>query len=279
MSSPVVPRMSSATRLALVSAAMTGLAAVAAAQTPTPIAAPSPIPSATATQTGSMTPDERRQYEQTRPQKEVPFNPADFDRFAGYYRLGGSGNFAHVYRTGDHYYLQLTGQPAVEQFPESPTEFFATVVAAQMSFVSGPDGRVTGMVIHQNGRVVSFARVSKAEFDGGSAALAERVKSNTPSPGTHDLVLSYIKDLEQGRPVNYDTMTPELAAAARQQSSQAAQLVRQQGAFESLEFERVLPNGGDMYVATFARGKLMWVIMPLTKDGKVSGMVFRPFPP
>ena len=76
-----------------------------------------------------------------------------------------------------------------------------------------------------------------------------------------------------------DTMTPQLAAAARQQSSQSAALVRKQGAFESLAFARVLPNGADMYIATFARGKLMWMIMPLTKDGKVSGMIFRPFPP
>lgn len=290
MSSPAVRRMSTATRLALVLAGSAGLAAPvlyglisapaaaasAAAQTLASNADPSPGANATPAQAADMTPQAQRKYEQTRPQKEVPFNPADFDRFVGYYRLGG--NFAHVYRTGNRYYLQLTGQPAVEQFPESPTEFFATAVAAQMSFESGPGGRVTAMVIHQNGMLVSFARVSQAEFDAGSAELSERVEANKPSPGTRAMLLSYIKDIEQGRPLNYDTMTPELAAAARQQAAPGAALIRKQGAFESLEFARVLPNGGNMYVATFARGKLVWVIMPLTKDGKVPGMVFRPFP-
>src|SRR5579872_2544279 len=65
---------------------------------------------------------------------QVPFNPADFDKYAGYYRFGDAGNVAHAYRTGSHYYLQLGGQPPMELFPESPTELFATVVAAQFSF-------------------------------------------------------------------------------------------------------------------------------------------------
>lgn len=128
----------------------------------------------------------------------------------GYYRFGESANFAHVYRAGDRYYSQLTGQPPVEFFPESPTEFFTTVVAAQMSFVFGPNGQVTEMVIHQNGNLHPLQRVSKAVFDAASARLAERIKDNTPSPGTREMVLTYIKDLEPGGAQPYDTMTPEL---------------------------------------------------------------------
>lgn len=58
----------------------------------------------------------------------------------------------------------------------------------------------------------------------------------------------------------------------------AAALVRKQGAFESLEFERCWPTV-PTYIAKFASGKRVWVIMPLTKDGKMPGLVFRPFPP
>jgi beta-lactamase regulating signal transducer with metallopeptidase domain len=295
MSSPAVRRISVATRLSI---ALVGLASLAGPVLYGLISAPAvgaPVaahvtsvqttsPQTTTSAATRSTPPagasdiETRTYEQTRPQREVPFNPTDFDKYAGYYR-GNNGSFAHVYRTGDRYFLQLTGQPPAEFFPESPTEFFATIVAAQMSFVVGPDGRVTGMVIHQSGLLLSFPRVSKAEFDAGGAELARRVKDNTPSPGTRDMVLSYIEALEQGRQQNYDTMTPELAAAARQQSAQAAAAIRKEGAFESLEFSRVLPSGANMYIATFTRGQLMWVIMPLTKDGKVPGMVFRPFPP
>ncbi|HEV2444225.1 MAG TPA: M56 family metallopeptidase [Steroidobacteraceae bacterium] len=295
MSSPAVRRISVATRLSIALAGLAslagpvlyGLISAPAAGAPAATHATSvEITSPRATTSAATTPTPpqgasdiaSRTYEQTRPQKEVPFNPTDFDKFAGYYS-GSNGGFAHVYRTGDRYFLQLTGQPPAEFFPESPTEFFATIVAAQMSFAVGPDGRVTGMVIHQSGLLLSFPRISKAQFDAGGAELARRVKGNTPSPGARDMVLSYIQALEQGRQPNYDTMTPELAAAARQQSAQASEAIRKEGAFKSLEFSRVLPNGANMYIATFAHGQLMWVIMPLTKDGKVPGMVFRPFPP
>lgn len=220
----------------------------------------------------------RRKYEQSRPQREVPFNPADFDKYTGYYRFGDTDNFAHVYRTGSRYFSQLTGQPPVEFFPESQTEFFTTVVAAQISFVIGSGGRVTGMVIHQNGMLHSLHRVSKAQFEAGSAALAKRIKEDTPSPGTRAMVLSYIKGLEQGRQ-DYATMTPQLAAISRPQLSKAVDLVHEQGAFKSLTFARVAPNGANVYIADFAHGKLLWVIMPLSKDGKVTGIFFRPFLP
>lgn len=245
-----------------------------------PATAASAGASVASSRTTTPTPAEiaRRKYEQTRPQKEVPFNPADFDKFVGYYRFADTDNFAHVYRTGKHYFSQLTGQPPVEFFPESPTKFFTTVVAAQMSFVIGPDGRVTGMVIHQNGLLHPLQRVSEAQFEAGSAALAKRIEDNTPSPGTRAMVLAYIKELEQGRQ-DYSTMTPQLAAVSRPQLAKAVELVRKQGALKSLTFARVAPNGANVYTATFAHGKLLWVIMPLSKDGKVTGVFFRPFSP
>lgn len=283
MSSSVTRRMGAATRFSIALAGLASLAApvlyglisvpavgaAAAAPTSTP---PAP-PAASAAEMA------HRKYEQTRPQKEVPFNPADFDKYAGYYRFDGADTFARTYRKGDHYYLQLTGQPSVEIFPESPTKFFATIVAAQMSFTTGRDGRVTGMVVHQNGQLVPFHRVSKAGYDAASAALAKRVKDNTPSPGTRALVLTYIEDLEQGRPQHYDTMSPQLAAAAREQAPKARALIRKQGAFESLAFSQVAPNGLNVYIATFSHGRLLWVISPLSKDGKVTTLFFRPFPP
>ena len=302
MSRRVVHRMSSAARLAIVLAGIAGVAApmlygfvsrpAIGAPTPgrisaAPATASSPQ-SPTSTQTSmaqSSTPAPsqaelaRRKYEQSRPQKEVPFNPPDFDKYAGYYQFANGGNFAHVYRTGSHYYLQLLGQPSVEIFPESSTEFFATLVAAQFRFTTGPDGRATGMVIHQSGLLIPLRRVSQTEFDSAGAALAKRIKDNKPSPGTRAMVLSYIKDLAQGRPQNYDTMSPDLAAAARQQFPQAEAIIRREGQFKSLAFASVAPNGADIYIATFSNGKLLWVIMPLSPQGKVTTLFFRPYPP
>ncbi|MGH8302949.1 MAG: M56 family metallopeptidase, partial [Steroidobacteraceae bacterium] len=296
MSRPAVRRMSAATRVALVLAGIAGAAApvvyglvsapaigaAAAAQAIAPAPSPTaaPTPSATAATGSTLSPADiaRLKYEQSRPQKEVPFNPRDFDKFAGYYRMGGTNTIARTYRTGSQYYMQLTGQPAVELFPESPTEFFLTAVPAQVSFAVGPNGQVARMVIHQNGLLIPFPRVSKTQSEAASTALAERVKENKPSPGTRAMVLSYIQNLEQGR-MDYDVMTPQLAAAARPQLPKATATLRKVGAFKSLAFERVAPNGANVYIATFARGQLLWVIMPLTQEGKVSGMFFRPYPP
>ena len=279
MSRPAVRRMSAVTRLAILFA---GLAGVAAPVLYGLISAPAiGAPAAAEPLAATATPAEvaRLNYEQSRPQKEVPFNPADFDKYAGYYRFNDGGGFAHVYRTSSHYYLQLTGQPSVEIFPESPTEFFATIVAAQFSFVTGPDGRATSMVIHQSGLLLPLRRATQAEFDSAGTELAKRIKDNRPSPGTRARVLTYIHDLEQVQPQDYDTMVPDLAAAARQQFPKATVLVRQQGPFESLAFSRVAPNGADVYVATFAHGKLLWVIAPLSPQGRVTALFFRPYPP
>lgn len=210
--------------------------------------------------------------------KQVPFNPGYFDKYVGYYRFGDAGNVARAYRTGNHYYLQLGGQPPVELLPQSSTEFFATTVPAQFSFVTGAGGSVTGMMIRQGGMLLPLRKVSQAEFDAANAQLAKRIQSHIPSPGTREMVVAYIRGLEHGHE-DFDTMTPQLAAASRPQLPQAVALVRQQGAFESLAFVRVAPTGADIYVATFARGKLLWEIEPLAKDRKVTGLFFRPLPP
>jgi serine-type D-Ala-D-Ala carboxypeptidase/endopeptidase len=48
-------------------------------------------------------------------------------------------------------YVQATAQPRFEIFAASPTEFFLKVVDAQITFVTGPDGHATEMILHQGG--------------------------------------------------------------------------------------------------------------------------------
>src|SRR5262249_15050437 len=51
----------------------------------------------------------------------------------------------------DKLQAQLTGQPSFEVFPESETNFFYKFVDAQLTFVKGTDGKVTELILHQNG--------------------------------------------------------------------------------------------------------------------------------
>lgn len=246
MSASGTRRLSAATQLSIVLAGVFSLAAPLCYGL---MSATATAAATQAAQTAEATPPTaaeiaRRLYEQTRPRTEVPFEPAAFDKFVGYYRFDDSDQFAHIYRIGSHYFAQMTGQSPVENFPESPTQFFATIVAAQISFDVDAGGRVTGLVVHQNGLLHPAARVPDATYDAVQAKLASRIKANEPSPGTEASLRRWIASMEAGHP-NYDNMGAGLAAAARAQASTIAAGFHRLGAFHSLKFARVAPNGWD----------------------------------
>ncbi len=91
----------------------------------------------------------------TTPEKPAPVavtvDPATYDAYVGEYELT-PGFVLTITREGDKLMTQATGQGKVEVFPSAPTEFFLKVVDAQISFVKGAEGKVTGLVLHQGGR-------------------------------------------------------------------------------------------------------------------------------
>jgi CubicO group peptidase (beta-lactamase class C family) len=88
----------------------------------------------------------------------VAVDPKVLDTYVGQYAL--APNFVMtVTRSGQRLFTQATGQGVIEVFPESPTKFFVRVIDAQITFVIGADGAVTGLVLHQNGRDMPAARV------------------------------------------------------------------------------------------------------------------------
>jgi beta-lactamase regulating signal transducer with metallopeptidase domain len=214
--------------------------------------------------------------EQAIPRKAVPFEPANFDRYVGYYQLGPTFIMT-VSRDGGHFLARLTGQTAVEWFPESGTKFFATEVPAQISFNTDAAGRVTELVLHQNGYEQHAPRVSKAAAQGVEAALARRIKNNTPSPGTEAALRNQIESMEAGRR-DYSTLMPALAAAASEQWAVMQQKISSLGALKSITFKAVSEQGWDIYAVSFERGQVEWQITPLTAEGKISGMFWRRVP-
>lgn len=80
----------------------------------------------------------------------VAIKPEVADQYVGRYKL--APDFVLTFsRTGDHYYLQATGQGKNEVFPETDTDFFLKVVDAQISFVKDPAGNISALVLHQGG--------------------------------------------------------------------------------------------------------------------------------
>ncbi len=82
--------------------------------------------------------------------KEVIVTPAVLDTYTGEYQLGPSFSIV-VTREGGALFVQATDQPKLPLFAESETDFFLQVVDAQIRFVK-EGGRVTSLVLHQNGQ-------------------------------------------------------------------------------------------------------------------------------
>ena len=218
----------------------------------------------------------RRLAEQQAPRQVVPFDPAHFDRYAGYYELSPTVVFK-VFRDGGRFFAQLTGQGPVEQFPESETKFFATVVAAQISFVTNERGDVTELVLHQNGQEAHCKRIDEAAATNLAAALTARIAGDKPSPGTEAVLRRYVTSLANDQP-DYDDFEPALAADLRAVWPKAQPLARADGAVKSITFLRVGPAGNDNYEVDYEHAKLLWIISPLGSDGKASTLDVQRMP-
>jgi pimeloyl-ACP methyl ester carboxylesterase len=76
---------------------------------------------------------------------------AELDRFVGEYPLAPTFVIT-ITRDGDKLLGQATGQPSFRLFAESATKFSLKVVDAQIEFETDDGGKVTALVLVQNGR-------------------------------------------------------------------------------------------------------------------------------
>lgn len=81
-----------------------------------------------------------------------------FDTYVGEYEVG-PGFVMRVFREGDKFMTQATGQPQFEIFPESETTFYPRAFVAKLTFVKDADGKVTGILIAQGGRETHGKRI------------------------------------------------------------------------------------------------------------------------
>jgi hypothetical protein len=227
-----------------------------------------PVPSPTITA--------ERRAEQALPRKPVPFDPAHFDKYVGYYQFGPSVIFT-ITRDGGHFFATMTGQVNVEMFPESETKFFATTVPSQVSFDTDRQGGVTGMVLHHGGLEQHATRVDESVAKKVEAAVAERIKSNTPSPGTEAALRHQIEADLKDQP-DYGVLSPGLAAATREQWRVIGPAIGGLGSLKSITFRSVSPQGWDIYDVAFERGRTEWQISPQWSDGKIQGLNWRRLP-
>jgi hypothetical protein len=253
-------------------------AAFAVLAAPIAIGFPPPALAQTMMQATMDTPEKiaERRAEQATPRKTVTFDPPLFDKYTGFYELTPTAVFT-IRRDGSHFLTRLTGQQDVEIFPESDSKFFATVVAAQISFDTDASGKVTDLVLHQAGMERAAPRIDEATATQLEAALLDRIKNHTASPGTEAALRFSLQSLEAGTP-DLSNMTPTLAAITKPQLPNMLATIQSLGALQSITFMTVAPGGADIYDVKFARGAMEWRVMPLNRDGKIEGMGGRPLP-
>ncbi len=210
------------------------------------------------------------------PPTVAPFDPEQFDKYVGFYRAAPS-LFLAITREGGRFFTQLTGQPRVEIYPESPTKFFATVVAAQISFVTNAEGTSSELVLHQNGMERHGLKVDESLVKSFEAALTERIKNNTPDPDREVLLRRNIDGLIKGQPTLGD-MAPSLIAATNKHWPEIQQRFRGAGSLKSLVFKKVDERGWDVYVAAFENKRIEFLIGPLNSDHKIQGLLMFPAP-
>jgi beta-lactamase regulating signal transducer with metallopeptidase domain len=96
--------------------------------------------------------------EQHRPHTVSPVDPQSLDSYVGTYQLWPKV-FMTATREGDRLFMQVTGQNKFELFPYEKNDFFYTIVAAQISFEMGDDGKARKLTLHQNGWDTPAGRV------------------------------------------------------------------------------------------------------------------------
>ena len=90
-------------------------------------------------------------YKPAAERKEITLSPAQIDAITGTYSLAASADLSVTAEDGK-LMTQLTGQPKLPIFAESPTLLFLKIVDAQLEFALGPDGKATQVTLHQGGR-------------------------------------------------------------------------------------------------------------------------------
>lgn len=97
-------------------------------------------------------------YQPPKEREQVAVDPKVFDGYVGQYQL--APNFVMtITRDGVQLFVQATGQPKLEIFPESDRNYFLKIVDAQITFETDSQARATGLVLHQNGMNQTARRI------------------------------------------------------------------------------------------------------------------------
>ena len=197
------------------------------------------------------------------------------DDYAGFYQLSENAVLT-VTRKADHLLTRLTGQRDVPFYARSPTEFFADLVDALITFVEDERGRTSSLVLHQGGTSYPMPRIDAATAQQITSRTEEKVKSQAASPGTETALRRLIDGIIGGKP-NYEEMSAGLAEATRQQLPNLQPGLAELRAVVSVTFLGVGAQGEDVYSVRHENGASHWRIA-LDSNGTIETAWVTPGP-
>lgn len=126
-------------------------------------------------------------------------------------------------------------------------------VEAYIRFAADSAGRVTGLVLQQNGAATEAPRIGATRVQAIDSAISARVRTQKPMPGSQTAVRRLVAGIESGQP-NYGDLSPQLAAGTRALLPKLQAELRPLGALRAIDFRGVRPNGWDQYLVRFQHG-------------------------
>ena len=88
----------------------------------------------------------------------VEVDPQIYDAYVGQYELS-SEVIIRITREDDSLFAQATGQPEIEIYPESETEYFANVPDVHITFIKDVEGKITGLILRLEGQETPAQRI------------------------------------------------------------------------------------------------------------------------
>lgn len=201
----------------------------------------------------------------TTPAAAAPAEPADLSRYVGDYEFATTTVLRIELRSGQ--LAQVFGRGPPEPLTHLSGQLFRVGKAgccgpdgdAYIRFATDPAGRVIGAVFQQNGVATTAPRIGAQRVLAIDSSIGERVRAQTPAPGSEAALRQLILGIESGNP-NYGELSPQLAAGTKAMLGDLQATMKPWGALRSLEFRGVDPDGWDKYLVHFDRGSAAWSI-------------------
>jgi CubicO group peptidase (beta-lactamase class C family) len=201
--------------------------------------------------------------------KLAQVKPEVLERLVGVYSLNEGSTYV-LRRVGDGFIGQVVGGAPLAVFPSSDRELFARDANVAANFALDETGKVTRLTLQSGGRERTGVRADEArsrQMLANVEAVAKRFKDQTPRAETEAMLRALLAGIASGKP-DYERMTPQFADFTRRQLSWMQSFIGDMGAIKSVTFNRVGPEGGDIYDVAFDK-EVQRVEMRFSEDSRI----------